>query len=671
MYNHTHPQAAMNKRSRTLASSESSQLSGVGGGEDARMQRQRRSDEIRAEVTERIQTHDPEHLLEELSARWELDNRAASVEDFTRLAMTNLGANPDADIDLASRGEFGLRALEETIERHEQEAIAVFNALRQKDPEGERPELLRRSVAVLEQIEYAKKAVLSAFQARLGVHGLHCSEYAQLAPDLDVLLGSWALRFRWFDMTKCTPLQRLLLHILDRATEKGYRKHNGFVYEPIVTPEGHRTHAWRRVCEIKDFVYSCTEKETNCEQWMNMTASGNNAKMAAEHLTNCIDYQFRFLRRNRSVFAFENGVYLADRDEFRRFGVDPPLSDDVVACNYFAAPMPPERVGTPAWRDLPTPSLQCIMDFQEWPPEVCDWMYILLGRLLYGVGARDGWQVIPFLLGSASSGKSTVALKVAKMFYEHGDVGVLSNNIERQFGLSAFYDKLLFVGPEIKGDFRVEQAEMQSIVSGESVQVAAKHKKAITVEWDTPGLMAGNEVPSFCDNAGSVQRRFVVFSFTRAVVNGDMKLGDKLAAELPVILLKCNRAYLEASEKWGARNVWTVLPSYFRDTRNQMAQAVNSIEAFLASSDVVLRADRFCPFKDFKDMWMAFSRGNGYSHHNKPVTVDMFTAPFEKYGLRLETGVREYRGGNRRKAQWVVGVDLETQEDADAAAALG
>ena len=97
---------------------------------------------------------------------------------------------------------------------------------------------------------------------------------------------------------------------------------------------------------------------------------------------------------------------------------------------------------------------------------------------------------------------------------------------------------------------------------------------------------------------------------------------------------------------------------------NAMEKAVKSIEAFLASSEVVLRADRFCPFKDFKDMWMAFSRANGYSHHNKPVTADMFAAPFEKYGLRIEADVREYRG-NLRKGQWVVGADLA---DADGAA---
>lgn len=82
-------------------------------------------------------------------------------------------------------------------------------------------------------------------------------------------------------------------------------------------------------------------------------------------------------------------------------------------------------------------------------------------------------QVVFFLKGAASSGKSTILTRVCRGLYEPADVGTLSNNIERKFGLSALADKLLFIGPEIKSDIALEQAEFQSIVSGESVQVRA------------------------------------------------------------------------------------------------------------------------------------------------------------------------------------------------------
>lgn len=622
--------------------------------------RKEKSKEILSEVTRTLQDSGPEDLLSELSQRWELDTQVATVDNFMRLAMTNFRVNSDDDIDIDAQGEYGMRMLDETIERHEQEAIAVFNAIRQLDPAGENLELQRKATKVIEMVYYAKRVVLSAFQARLAVHQLHCADHA-LAEDLDLLLGSWTLRYRWIDQSKSTPLQKLLLHLLDTAMEKRYRKQNGYVYEPIVV-NGYETHAWRQVCEIKEFVYNSAKKEVHWEQWCHLTASGNNAKLAVEHLSSSNDYQFRFLQKDRHVFSFRNGVYLAKEDRFHEFGSGAePLSDSIVAARFFDADFTPYHE-LDDWRDIPTPHLHCIMDYQEWPAEVCDWMYIALGRLLYNVNEMDGWQIIPFMLGSASSGKSTVTLKVAKLFYEHADVGVLSNNIERQFGISAFWDKLLFCGPEIKGDLKVEQAEFQSIVSGESVQISAKHKKAFTVEWTVPGILAGNEVPAFSDNAGSVQRRFLVFSFQKAVVNGDMKLAEKLATEMPTILVKCNRAYLQAAARWGSRNAWTVLPPYFINTRNEMAQAVNSIEAFLASSEVVMGPDLFCPYKDFKERWRAFSVTNGYNQHKQVQMLSLFTAPFEKLNLRIEEGTREYKNARKRQ-QWVVGVDLAVDDD--------
>lgn len=910
-------------------------------------QRAARSTAIGKEVTEDLESRDPFDVLDELADRWELDNQTASVEDFTRLAMENFKVPCHNDIDLNAPGEFGLRALDEEIERHEQQAIKLFNTIKIRDPGGERPDAQIRAAKVIEMVYYAKRLVLSAFQARLGIHQLHSSD-VQLADDLDMLLGSWTLRYRWINMSKSTPLQKLLMHLLDYAMEKRYRKHNGCVYEPIVV-NGYETHAWRQVCEIKEFVYAATQKEMHWEQWEHLTASGNNARMAIEHLSNSNDYQFRFLVKDRSVFSFRNGVYVARDDRFYRFapGAEP-LSDSVVSAKFFDADFD-TFADLPDWRAIPTPNLQRIMDYQEWPSDVCDWMYISLGRLLYSVGERDGWQIIPFMHGSASSGKcmafgtpvlmhdgsvkpvqhvrvgdalmgddggprlvlslargiddmvtlrprrpgypevtvtadhvlclqhthwrgkgrvrrfmgaddtvemtvreymalprhtrdalvcyrvpvekfsaavlateedeedawvaghacasglrdelplavragsramrmaalagmvdacagvdtdtcsyvlmvrrkqqaddaaflarslgfgaaeatrpchplvcvavfgpglqdlpvrtwsrvlprapsltradactwafdavpagrqdyygfmtdgnqrfllgdftcthnSTISLKVAKLFYEHADVGVLSNNIERQFGLSAFWDKLLFVGPEIKSDLKVEQAEFQSIVSGESVQISAKHRKAFTVEWDTPGILAGNEVPAFSDNAGSVQRRFLVFSFLKAVLNGDMRLAEKLAAEMPAILVKCNRAYLEASDKWGSRNIWTVLPDYFHKTRDEMAQAVNSIEAFLASSEVTRDPAAYCPLRAFKDSWKAFAVRNGYRVNI--VQDSHFRTPFDKFGLSIEKGtVREYAGA-RRNRDWVLGVDLVTEDGADCA----
>ena len=261
-----------------------------------------------------------------------------------------------------------------------------------------------------------------------------------------------------------------------------------------------------------------------------------------------------------------------------------------------------------------------------------------------------------FLLGDLTvTHNSTIVLKVCKNLYEALDVGILSNNIEKKFGISAFYDKNLVVAPEIRNDLAIEQAEFQSIVSGEDIQVNVKHKKAFSVEWTVPGVLAGNEVPNWADSAGSIQRRIVVFEFTKTVRNGDMKLGEKLNAELPNIIQKCNRAYLEKARAHSDVNVWTVLPSYFIKARNALAQATNSVEAFLASTDLRLDTEAFMPIKDFQDALKEFEIRNNLQPKRNARAA--FHEPFEKFGLRIAQETKTYRGCTQC-LEYIFGVDL-------------
>ena len=276
-----------------------------------------------------------------------------------------------------------------------------------------------------------------------------------------------------------------------------------------------------------------------------------------------------------------------------------------------------------------------------------------------GVGPYYGFQTDGnerFVLGDFTvTHNSTIILKVCKMFYDAQDVGVLSNNIERKFGLSAFYDKSLFLAPEIKSDLGIEQAEFQSVVSGEDLQVNVKHKVAFSTTWSVPGALAGNEVPAWADNSGSVQRRVVLWEFAHSVTNGDMKLGEKLLAELPRILLKCNKAYLDMVGRHSHVNIWTVLPRYFKETRDQLAQSVNSVEAFLASTEVVYGSELYCPMEDFRAALKSFEISNNYK--SKKYDTDFFRGPFAKFNLSIERNKKAYRGSNRNR-DYVMGLDL-------------
>lgn len=346
-------------------------------------------------------------FLDQICRRWKLDQHAtdASFQDAIELAFTNFGLDPTRDLNITDVGSYGLRSLDDKIHDHEMELIALYHKLREHKL-LEDPETLRRTTTCLEQVYYAKRTVLNAFQGKLSVHQLQSTlledggnPYA-LDSDLDTRLGSWSLRFRWIS-DDTVPVQKLLLHMLDRAMEKRYRRQGDRCFEPVII-NGHDTHAWRSVMTIKEWIYVETKKETNWEQWHWLTSSASTPKAVREYLENCCDYSFPELHKDRSTFSFLNGVYRAKTNTFYPHEAST-LSKEIAACKFFEEDFDPAYVTAPV-DSIPTPNLDRIMDYQGWEPDVKRWLYILLGRLLYDLGELDSWQVIPFCKGLASSG---------------------------------------------------------------------------------------------------------------------------------------------------------------------------------------------------------------------------------------------------------------------------
>ena len=370
-----------------------------------------RKKERQAAVMTKVQdlsVEETKRYLDDISARWKLDDHGpeASFQDAIELAFVNFGIDPTMDINTGDIGSFGLRALDEKIHDHEMELIALYHKLREHKL-LEDAHTLRRTTTCLEQVYYAKRTVLNAFQSKLSVHQLQTTLLPdgtnpfELDKDLDARLGSWSLRFRWIN-DDTFPVQKLLLHMLDRAMEKRYRRQGDWCFEPVIV-DGNDTHAWRVVMNIKQWLYMETRKETNWEQWHWLTSSASTPRCVEQYLTNCCDYSFPELRKDRSTFAFLNGVYRAKENKFYPHR-NSTLSKEIAACKFFELDFPDDHVDSPV-DAIPTPYLDTIMDFQGWEPAVKNWLYILLGRLLYDLGDLDGWQVIPFCKGLASSGR--------------------------------------------------------------------------------------------------------------------------------------------------------------------------------------------------------------------------------------------------------------------------
>tara|TARA_Y100000389_G_scaffold94672_1_gene91324 strand:- start:440 stop:2455 length:2016 start_codon:yes stop_codon:yes gene_type:complete len=450
-------------------------------------------------------------------------------------------------------------------------------------------------------------------------------------------------RFTKFDETKNTPFQNLLIFLLKWLQERGYKKYQSFCCEKFYTEEGNYTHYMAPKFDIKDVPYKAIKKESNYEYWCHMT-SGSNVSKVIDWLSNGDEVEFQTIKKDRNVFAFSNGIYVtADRtldsgrwvDHFYEYGVEA-IDEDIIACRFFDFPFRNELFDGKEYLDIPTPCVDRILEAQgfheiEENKTIIRWLWAYIGRCLYDAGSMDNWQTAMFMRGKAGTGKSTVVDKIIGQFYDMEDVGNLSNNTEKQFGLQNQYDKLVVIAPEVKEDFTLNQAEFQQIVSAERMTIARKNNSVWIGEWKVPISMAGNEMPGWSDKAGSLQRRWVCWEFTKKVKQKDTKLAGKILKEMDAILKKANLAYLSALHHVGEDDIWKHLPKYFHDQQRKVAEHTNPLYDYLGSDEVKLGPEFHCRESEFKEHFNKFIQVN-HLKKNK-WNADFYESPFDSYDI--------------------------------------
>ena len=460
------------------------------------------------------------------------------------------------------------------------------------------------------------------------------------------------------------PFQVLLLDILSELERQKLRRTKDMVCREMITEKGYRTMSWEPECAIIEKIHSLCDKNTMPDRWKLFTKRSSMPKEISTYLEQCVDVQFPELVKNRHAWSFNNGIFVGDlnNNKFYPYSSESysKLDRHMVTSKYFNMEFS-DYTETSSWSDIPTPHLESIMNYQGWSEDVKRWMYIMLGRLTFSVNEADGWQVIPFCKGIAQSGKSTLLNHVAKLFYVPSDISVMANNIEEKFGLSSIYKSNLFIGPEIKSDFKIDQAEFQSLISGEEIQIARKGKSAVTTQWDVPGILAGNETPGFSDNSGSILRRLMIFKFARQVDKGDARLGEKLAEEIDVIIQKCTRAYSEAVRMYSSELIWNVVPKEFHAWRKEIEGQLHTLVGFMESPKIKYGEGKMMPLTIFRERYRHYCASLGIKA--RPWKIELYEGPFSQRGLTLGVGTIEWRNDILKDQEIIYGVTIEENNE--------
>jgi phage/plasmid-associated DNA primase len=446
-------------------------------------------------------------------------------------------------------------------------------------------------------------------------------------------------------------------------------------YTEIKNRQGIGTHAWRREGDIGELLWkACQPIQQFPGMWFSMTRGRSMHRVVSEYLQHCNDPEIPILHKHQRTWAFENGIYNGSHNQFYPWS-HPALHDDIVACKYFPVDFNDEEYTRQMevrlengdirydWRRIQTPHVDDILIDQQLPEEVRDWWYILSGKMAYRVREMDNWQIQLFIKGVAGTGKSTL-LQLLIWIWDPVDVGFLSNTVERNFPLEGLLQCFVYFGMDISEAFGLDQTLWQSMVSGEGIAINRKHKVRISVDFDIPGMMAGNRTPPYKDNAGSVSRRMPTLEFMISIQENQSKphLQEELRVGIGAFLKKMCSAYADIGMRRGNKPIWKLLPPYFIDTRKRLRRETNLLEAFFDSDQVILHKGYDMPLELLKQSFQT------YCLVVKGKPPPEFVHEFYKgiFASRLLTEVtlenKKYRHGTLwnggKKSQWVNGIDL-------------
>lgn len=480
-------------------------------------------------------------------------------------------------------------------------------------------------------------------------------------------------------------MQKLYRIAFERAKALELARYKENFMRRVKTPEGMITNAWQVHMSIKDFVYDLTSIADPQIQFLSKRTV-NIMDDVAKILIKTREPLLPWLKLDRHVFAFRNGCYLAKDQLFIRFSkCGPPMMPNgtpcPMACKYHDCELDERWLYEPDPANIPTPTVDLIMNTQNLSEDVKRTYRGMLGRALYNLGEMDNWQVLLYVKGQAETGKSTL-LKFVSSFYNAEDVGILASNIEATFGASMLTDKFLVVGDDLQEDLQLNQQLFNNFATGQDVSLPVKNGDAKVIKWVTQLLLSGNVIPGYKDNAGSFSRRLIIVHYAIPVAHVDPTLPDKLNAEVAAAIVKFNRSYLNMirrikymahrpAAEGGSRQFWDAIPEEFRVQKRNLMQSSNSFMSFFHSGQLAYGPTLYMPRALFTSTFMTYCSNNNVTRPRfQPTTYE---GPFKIMSLRMTTkSTQRYprnKDGRDITDQWVLGCDLSTGEVLSAATA--
>lgn len=303
-------------------------------------------------------------------------------------------------------------------------------------------------------------------------------------------------------------------------------------------------------------------------------SSVNNLKNLKELISTFDDRNFPFLKVDKELYGFRNGVLNLKTLQFTK------------GSEYTGSCICRKYIDAELNIDAPHPAFDKILDYQM-DAETKEFVMMSIGRTFFRTNELDKWQYMLYLYGEAGTGKSRI---IDLLRFLHVKAETISRGYQTSFGLHKLANADIWVIDDVPRNMAnvFPQESFQSCVSGGLMEIGQKHKDPYSAPFTTPMVFAGNFFMDFFDK-GQISRRLAIAGFPNVVPKAEQTPGltEALEKEAPQILYKCVKLYHDYVAKYSGQMMATFAPESILNVTKEGRSSNDPLFRFLSDENNV------------------------------------------------------------------------------------
>lgn len=480
---------------------------------------------------------------------------------------------------------------------------------------------------------------------------------------------------------------KYIIKTLYMLQEKGYRKHLDDVYEPRYTDSFPRyfTNSWKRINKIEKILYELLNTmDTNFDYFKTALNGNRYIKQAAILLENFNPTYFPNLEKSDEYYSFKNGVYHIVSDTF--YPYDPSLPVSTAGGKIEPHQVLPKELVTSNYIDkefthrshmktseIPTESLNSIMDDQNIPKDAQSVIYGLLGRGLFpkkeDAVIFDNYHLAPVFIGFAGCGKSSIYKALSYILFPK-DYSIMSNTIQDKWAFSSMFDgdqcKTAIFGLDIQKNFSMDVGDLLSAIGHDNVLIQVKGETAHYSNFSGHMFFAANSLPRLWTyNGGAFKRRLVIVKFSKFIPKNkiDVNLESKILEQSGDNIQRMCREYIDMIRDHDGQDFWSWCPKIFLEySDNVLSQSEPLMEFIHDKSQILIddtTKDNQIKLNDFRESFKLWCEKQSKKFSWDKVTYEPIFSQWDNMKI---VSLNEDKNGKKITNLYIKGLELLDQE---------